>query len=69
MKLSLLCGVKKDSFFLEIAYFRISWVFGRPGDEEGGSGWGARMRWWIQGWCEKGEPKGEWLLGVNRDPS
>lgn len=23
----------------------------------------------IQRWCEKTEPKGEWLLGVNRESS
>lgn len=63
MNLGLLCGVNQDFVFQRRAYFRVSWVFGRLGMRGTGVGRG------IQRWCEKREPKGEWLLRVNRESS
>lgn len=33
MNLGLLCGVNQDFVFQRRAYFSVSWVFGRRGDE------------------------------------
>lgn len=64
MNLGLLCGVNQDSVFFRegptSGFLRSLVDVGMKGT---GVGWG------IQQWCEKRDPKGEWLLGVNRESS
>lgn len=66
MNLGLLCGVNQVFVFQRRAYFRISGVFGQHGDE---GDWDRVCGGGVRDGAKKGNPKGEGLLGVNRESS